>query len=108
MSNPIKSKSTYIDFSYVGDVVDYLSKEKYEKNIFKLVSNYEYSLDSIYLYLNKYRTNTLNIFEDSVDKRLIKFSDELPITPLGYDESSFEAKLIECYEKYIKINWDLK
>ncbi len=108
LSNPIKSKSTYIDFSYVGDVVDYLSKEKYEKNIFKLVSNYEYSLDSIYLYLNKYRTNTLNIFEDSVDKRLIKFRDELPITPSGYDESSFEAKLIECYEKYIKTNWDLK
>lgn len=94
--SPVQKKGSYLNLSFVEDIVKTLYKEiESDSSVTRITSRFEYRLDSIFNFVDNFVTN------DSKDASLLKSRDSIYLTMEGlpeinknFSESDFATKLL--------------
>lgn len=103
--NPVKNKEAYLNFTNVLDVIEYLNKNKFEKNSFKLVSDKSHNLFSIFESLNDYNLSNIKKLNPILNKESL-FTLDSPPTPKNYVNRNFEESLQQSFKNFINLQTD--
>ena len=100
--NPVKNKEVYLNFTNVLDVIEYLNENKFEKNSFKLVSNKNHNLFSIFESLNEYNSSPIKKINPILNKDS-SFTLDSPPTPKDFNNRNFEESIQQSFKDFINL-----